>query len=184
MAEGPRGQGSGGEEQLVLGLNQAPSMNAVLRALKREEASLFSCVASIADDAQFVARVSALARRGASVAQEIRFSTCSRRQRQLAAQPAVWHDLHGALKRTAAAAPQVAARYPGLPLLPNLRCGLWYVRPPAAGTCYFKSTDGHNNNWSFSTVRLNLNVAQAAASAGGCLIVDATKRGKVRRAVT
>ena len=31
-------------------------------------------------------------------------------------------------------------------------------------------------------VRLNLNVAHAAAAAGGCVIVDATKRGKVRQA--
>lgn len=100
------------------------------------------------------------------------------------------------------------------------------MRPPVRDTCYFKSTDGHNNNWSFSTgqagwaswqvavrswaveqavkqagalplqslaaqptppptsrcsaVRLNLNVAHAAAAAGGCVIVDATKRGKVR----
>lgn len=29
-------------------------------------------------------------------------------------------------------------------------------------------------------VRLNLNVAHAAAAAGGCVIADATKRGKVR----
>ena len=50
--------------------------------------------------------------------------------------------------------------------------------PPVA-TCYFKSTDGHNNNWSFSTVRLNLHVAEAAAAAGGALLVDATRRGKV-----
>lgn len=45
------------EGELVLGLNQAPSMNAVLRALKREEASMFCCVASIAQDAQFVQQV-------------------------------------------------------------------------------------------------------------------------------
>jgi tRNA A64-2'-O-ribosylphosphate transferase len=74
---------------------------------------------------------------------------------------------------------QVAALYPSLPLFPNLRCGVWYVRPPLGDTCYFKSTDGHNGNWSFSTVRLNLNLAEAAAASGGCLIVDATKRGKV-----
>lgn len=48
-------EGLGGE--LVLGLNQAPSMNAVLRALKKEEASMFCCVASIAHDAQFVQQV-------------------------------------------------------------------------------------------------------------------------------
>ena len=45
------------EGELVLGLNQAPSMNAVLRALKREEASMLCCVASIAQDAQFVQQV-------------------------------------------------------------------------------------------------------------------------------
>lgn len=43
---------------MLLGLNQAPSMNSVLRALKREDSSLFSCVASIADDAQFVEQAS------------------------------------------------------------------------------------------------------------------------------
>ncbi|KAL4421701.1 hypothetical protein ABPG77_010645 [Micractinium sp. CCAP 211/92] len=129
-AAGPGGSAAGGcdEATVLLGLNQAPSMNSVLRALKREESSLFSCVASIADDAQFVE--------------------------------------------------QVSARYPGLPLLPNLRCGVWYVSPPLGATCYFKSTDGHNNNWSFSTVRLNLSTAEAAAAAGGCVIVDATRRGK------
>ncbi len=56
---------------------------------------------------------------------------------------------------------------------------MWYVSPPLGATCYFKSTDGHNNNWSFSTVRLNLSTAEAAAAAGGCVIVDATRRGKV-----
>ncbi|KAI3436605.1 hypothetical protein D9Q98_006022 [Chlorella vulgaris] len=114
--------------ETLLGLNQVPTLNAVLRALKKEEASLYSCVCSIADDARFVE--------------------------------------------------QVAALYPSLPLFPNLRCGVWYVRPPLGDTCYFKSTDGHNGNWSFSTVRLNLNLAEAAAASGGCLIVDATKRGK------
>ena len=75
----------------------------------------------------------------------------------------------------------MAALYPSLPLFPNLRCGVWYVRPPIEDSCYFKSTDGHNGNWSFSAIRLNLNLAEAAAAAGGCLVVDATKRGKVRR---
>ena len=91
----------------------------------------------------------------------------------------------------------MAAHYPTLPLFPNQRCGVWYVRPPrpdgdsasssSSGggeprpTCYFKSTDGHNGNWGFSLVRLNLAFALAAARAGGCLVVDATKRGKVRR---
>ncbi len=61
----------------------------------------------------------------------------------------------------------------------NLRCGLWYVPSSAARTCYFKSTDGHAGNWSFSLIRLNLHVALQAAAAGGCFVVDATRRGKV-----
>ena len=49
------------------------------------------------------------------------------------------------------------------------------VRAPIDGTCYFKSTDGHCNNWSFSGTRLNMHVAEAAARRGGCVIVDATR---------
>ena len=64
-----------------------------------------------------------------------------------------------------------------LPVLANLRCGLWYA-PRFDGAAYFKSTDGHNGNWSFSTTRLNWHVAQAAAERGGALLVDATRRGK------
>ncbi|KAL6770411.1 hypothetical protein ACKKBF_B31160 [Auxenochlorella protothecoides x Auxenochlorella symbiontica] len=71
----------------------------------------------------------------------------------------------------------VTARYPGVPVLPNLRCGGWYV-PDPTHTCAFKSTDGHSGNWSFSTTRLNLNVAQLSARHGGCILVDATRRGK------
>jgi hypothetical protein len=67
--------------------------------------------------------------------------------------------------------------YPSLPLLANLRCGVWYS-PHFDGSCYFKSTDGHTGNWSFSCTRLNIHVAQLAAKHGGCIIVDATRRGK------
>lgn len=72
---------------------------------------------------------------------------------------------------------EIRQLYPTIPLLANLRCGLWYCRQPD-GTCYFKSTDGHQNNWSFSTTRLNWNVAELAASRGGVVIVDATRKGK------
>jgi tRNA A64-2'-O-ribosylphosphate transferase len=72
---------------------------------------------------------------------------------------------------------EVAGLYPTLPVFANLRCGLWYVQR-ASHTCYFKSTDGHNGNWSFSTSRLNLNVVHACATRGGAVIVDATRRGK------
>lgn len=71
----------------------------------------------------------------------------------------------------------IAAQYRQLPLCANLRCGLWYTPDPDL-TCYFKSTDGHYGNWNFSLTRLNLHVALAAASGGGCIIVDATRRGK------
>lgn len=72
---------------------------------------------------------------------------------------------------------EIALLYPAVPLLANLRCGLWYT-PSPAGTCYFKSTDGHNGNWSFSTMRLNWNVCEQAAAHGGVIIVDATRKGK------
>ena len=62
-------------------------------------------------------------------------------------------------------------------LFANIRCGRWYTRNPS-NECYFKSTDGHVGNWSFSTTRLNLHVAMAAALNQGVLIVDATRRGK------
>ena len=66
-----------------------------------------------------------------------------------------------------------------LPLLSNLRCGVWYVPPEhASGSCYFKSTDGHVGCWGFSLSRLNLQVALAAARAGGVVLVDSTRSGK------
>ncbi|DBA66398.1 TPA: hypothetical protein ACH3X2_002378 [Trebouxia sp. C0005] len=72
---------------------------------------------------------------------------------------------------------EISRLHPGLPIAANLRCGLWHVRDPQT-TCYFKSTDGHNGNWSFSTTRLNVHLAESAANRRGCIIVDATRRGK------
>ena len=105
-----------------------PSLNAVLRSLKRRENSLYNCINSIASDAKFVRDIGYL--------------------------------------------------YPALPVCANLRCGLWYT-PNPDDTCYFKSTDGHYGNWSFSVTRLNWHIALLAAQKGGCIIVDATRRGKV-----
>ena len=66
-----------------------------------------------------------------------------------------------------------------LPVFANLRNGLWYAAPTEwAGTCYFKSSDGHSRRWAFSYTRLNSHLACAAAEAGGCIIVDSTRRGK------
>ncbi|KAL3532528.1 hypothetical protein ACH5RR_006049 [Cinchona calisaya] len=72
---------------------------------------------------------------------------------------------------------EISQIWPELPLLANLRCGLWYS-PNFHSTCYFKSTDGHTNNWSFNTSRLNLHVALLAGQRGGCMIVDSTRKGK------
>lgn len=72
---------------------------------------------------------------------------------------------------------EMSQLWPNLPLLANLRCGLWYSSN-FESTCYFKSTDGHCNNWSFNTSRLNLHVAHLAGQKGGCIIVDSTRRGK------
>ena len=73
---------------------------------------------------------------------------------------------------------QVCRTRPSFVAYANLRCGLWYVPSSGVRTCYFKSTDGHAGNWSFSLIRLNLHVALQAAAAGGCFVVDATRRGK------
>jgi tRNA A64-2'-O-ribosylphosphate transferase len=53
---------------------------------------------------------------------------------------------------------EISGLWPDLPLVANLRCGLWYA-PRFVATCYFKSTDGHQNNCSFSAARLNLHLA-------------------------
>ena len=67
----------------------------------------------------------------------------------------------------------------GLPLVANLRNGLWYAPPSDfSANCYFKSTDGHVSQWKFSLSRINLHIAKLAAEKGGCIIVDSTRRGK------
>lgn len=73
---------------------------------------------------------------------------------------------------------EVAAEYT-LPLIANERCGSWYIPPDEkAGSAYFKSTDGHAGQWSFSLRRLNLQVLDIVGQHGGCVIVDSTRRGK------
>ena len=63
----------------------------------------------------------------------------------------------------------------------NLRNGRWYLNHvlfQSATTCYFKSTDGHDNQYVFSLSRLNLDFALKVAGAGGGLVVDSTRQGK------
>lgn len=117
----------GSADNTTIQFNVQPSVNQLLRHLKKQEIGLYNCINSVIEDVSFVK--------------------------------------------------EIANIYPSLSLLANLRCGLWYA-PNRAGTCYFKSTDGHYGNWGFSNTRLNLHVAHLAAQQGGCLIVDATRRGK------
>lgn len=82
------------------------------------------------------------------------------------------------IEQDAAFAALVAEVYQ-LPLVANERCGSWYIPPSAkGGSAYFKSTDGHMSQWSFSLRRLNLQVLEIIVDQGGCIVVDSTRRGK------
>ncbi|CAE6471058.1 unnamed protein product [Rhizoctonia solani] len=70
-----------------------------------------------------------------------------------------------------------------IPVIPNLRCGAWYVDPsliPSSGTAfaYFKSTDGHTSQWNFNLRRANLHLLPLIIAHGGIILVDSTRRGK------
>ncbi|KAI6094631.1 tRNA A64-2'-O-ribosylphosphate transferase [Pisolithus croceorrhizus] len=75
---------------------------------------------------------------------------------------------------------QVHQHFRDLPLLPNMRCGAWYVDPDinASQHAYFKSTDGHTNNWSFNLRRPNLHILPLIAQHRGLILVDSTRAGK------
>lgn len=64
------------------------------------------------------------------------------------------------------------------PIVPNERCGPWYT-PKYNDTTYFKSTDGHTNEWSFSLRRLNMHILPVIGNAGGVLCIDSTRKGKL-----
>ncbi|KAI0091657.1 tRNA A64-2'-O-ribosylphosphate transferase [Irpex rosettiformis] len=70
--------------------------------------------------------------------------------------------------------------YEDIPIIPNLRCGAWYVNPCAISEqpAYFKSTDGHFNNWSFNLRRPNIHLLDAIDRCKGLIIVDSTRAGK------
>ncbi|KAI1266733.1 initiator tRNA phosphoribosyl transferase [Xylariaceae sp. FL1019] len=67
----------------------------------------------------------------------------------------------------------------GRPIVANERCGSWYIHPKhKAGSAYFKSSDGHMNQWGFSSRRLNFQLLSIIGENDGCIIVDSTRRGK------
>ncbi|KAK0759139.1 hypothetical protein N5P37_008628 [Trichoderma harzianum] len=56
------------------------------------------------------------------------------------------------------------------PLVANERCGSWYIPPDRKdGSAYFKSTDGHERAWKFSTRRLNLHLIDMIEKNDGCM---------------
>lgn len=66
------------------------------------------------------------------------------------------------------------------PLVANERCGLWYVKPhQLSELAYFKSTDGHTGQWSFSYRRLNFHLLPLLGANGGIVLVDSTRKGKL-----
>lgn len=71
------------------------------------------------------------------------------------------HNRLASVHADAAFVRTVAEAYPTRPLVANERCGSWYIPPgeKAAGA-YFKSTDGHERAWKFSTRRLNLHLLE------------------------
>ncbi|KAG6865111.1 hypothetical protein C0991_005011 [Blastosporella zonata] len=70
--------------------------------------------------------------------------------------------------------------YSTIPLVPNLRCGAWYADPLIASSipAYFKSTDGHNNNWGFNLRRPNLHLLPLIVQRQSIILVDSTRAGK------
>ncbi|KAG6828845.1 hypothetical protein H0H92_006604 [Tricholoma furcatifolium] len=70
--------------------------------------------------------------------------------------------------------------YPNIPLVPNLRCGAWYANPTIASSipAYFKSTDGHTNNWGFNLRRPNLHLLPLVEKHRSIILVDSTRAGK------
>ncbi|KAF9228467.1 initiator tRNA phosphoribosyl transferase [Gyrodon lividus] len=91
----------------------------------------------------------------------------------------IFNRLHS-IAEDAAFVRQVHQHYPDLPLLPNMRCGAWYTNPKIASTerAYFKSTDGHTNNWSFNLRRPNLHILPLIVKHSGIILVDSTRAGK------
>ena len=74
---------------------------------------------------------------------------------------------------------RMAQHYYPIPVIANERCGSWYVPlDRKAGSAYFKSTDGHAGEWSFSLRRLNLQLLPIIGKAKKCMLVDSTRRGK------
>ncbi|KNC82820.1 initiator tRNA phosphoribosyl transferase [Sphaeroforma arctica JP610] len=69
----------------------------------------------------------------------------------------------------------VKASYGDLPLVANLRCGLWYSNS-FDDHAYFKSTDGHSHMCDLNMRRLNLHLLKHLQTSGGFMLVDSSRR--------
>lgn len=122
--------------------SEQPNLNTLLTDLKRANLSIHNRLRSILQDAEFVRQAHAAL--GGSAGD--------------APQPLTTND-----PRPPPADPAVTR-----PLVANERCGSWYVRPAGKGaSAYFKSTDGHDNAWKFSTRRLNLHLLEVIGKHDG-----------------
>jgi tRNA A64-2'-O-ribosylphosphate transferase len=121
-----------------------PNLNTLLTDLKRANLSIRNRLRSILQDAEFVRQAYA-ALGGLS-------------QDESAARP----------QKPTLDEPGRPAEAVGRPLVANERCGSWYVRPSDKGaSAYFKSTDGHDDAWKFSTRRLNLHLLEVIGKHDG-----------------
>lgn len=123
---------------------QHASMSSLLGSLKRSTLSVHNRLASIHADARFVSRAAA-----ALSTTTVATTTDS---------TAMNTTKNGKTKRGKRQRQRQRQRRP---LVANERCGSWYVPPGAkAASAYFKSTDGHERAWKFSTRRLNLHLVE------------------------
>ncbi|KAF4336808.1 initiator tRNA phosphoribosyl transferase [Fusarium beomiforme] len=89
------------------------------------------------------------------------------------------HNRLASIQSDAEFVDSVSRAYSPRPLVANERCGSWYIPPERKGaSAYFKSTDGHERAWKFSTRRLNLHLVELIEGNDGIIIVDSTRRGK------
>lgn len=142
-----------------------PSMSQLLASLKRTTLTIHNRLTSIRADAEFVAAVAAAYdnndddNSGDDDDEDVTDDGNSERldlqQHQHQQQKSHHHHRRRRCRR---------------PLVANERCGSWYVPPPAKrASAYFKSTDGHERAWKFSTRRLNLHLVELAEKNDGCV---------------
>lgn len=128
--------------------SEQPNLSHLLTDLKRANLSVSNRLRSIHQDAQFVREVASAFGGGRTSANG---PTAKSTQDESAGSEEGRRE--GRPKR---------------PLVANERCGSWYVPPDDKGaSAYFKSTDGHDNAWKFSTRRLNLHLLEVIGRCDG-----------------